>query len=69
VEPELSNQEKFLVVKIKEHIISHGYSPSVRELAKASKVTPGAVEYHLKNLRAKGKLSWVKGKDRTLRVL
>jgi repressor LexA len=48
----------------------NGYAPTTRELAELTgiKSTNGIAE-HLKALRRKGAVTWVEGKNRTLKVL
>lgn len=47
----------------------HGYSPSVREIARGLGVTASTAHYHLGVLRAEGKVAWESGQMRTLRVV
>jgi repressor LexA len=54
---------------ISDHIILHGYTPSLREIAAlAGLKSIGTVQRHLTKLREKGYVDWAEGKKRTLRI-
>lgn len=54
---------------LRDYIRQWGFSPSVREVAAGVRVSTTAVMYHLKKLRAQGRVASVPGKARTLRIL
>ena len=48
---------------------SHGYPPSLRELAAACGVSAPTMQDRLESLRLQGYVTWIKGKQRTLTVI
>ena len=55
---------------IKEYIEENGYSPSIRELCKIThKESPATIKFCLDRLRKDGIISFVTGKNRTIRIL
>lgn len=49
-------------------IDTHGFSPTVREIASGFGWTTNGAMCHLRPMRKKGVISWVDGHARTLRV-
>lgn len=47
----------------------HGFSPSVREIAHSYGWTTNGVMCHLRALRRKGRVTWVDGQSRTIRIV
>jgi repressor LexA len=48
----------------------NGYAPTIRELGEAVGLkSPDSVSFHLAKLRDEGRVTWMDGKSRTLRVL
>lgn len=66
----LTARQREILAWVDDYIGRHGFSPTIRELAKAFgfRGTNGAA-CHLKPLRKKGRLTWVDGSPRTLRVV
>lgn len=50
-------------------IYANGFSPSVREIANSYGWTTNGVMGHLKALRRKGRVTWVEGQSRTIRIV
>lgn len=48
---------------------THGYSPSVKEIAHHYGWANNGVMCHLRALRRKGHVTWVDGRSRTLRLV
>lgn len=47
---------------------THGISPSIRDLQSALGLrSPSAVQFHLRNLRDMGVVTWERGRSRSLR--
>jgi repressor LexA len=46
----------------------HGFSPTVREISHHYKTTVNGMVCHLKALRRKGRVTWLDGQARTIRV-
>lgn len=67
---ELTKKQKEILVFIKKFVVSHGYSPSVREICEGVDLSSTATVFvHLKNLEKKGILRQDKNKFRTLEIL
>jgi len=49
-------------------IDTHGFSPSVREIANAYGWSTNGVMCHLRSMRRKGAVTWIDGQARTIRV-
>lgn len=66
----LTDRQREILAWVQAYIDAHGYSPTLRELVTAFgfKSTNGAA-CHLTPLRKKGRLTWIDGRPRTLRVL
>lgn len=61
---------KTLLVAIRSFIQQHGYSPSVRDLAKMVGLNSvGSVQPHLEQLRRDGKITWSPGIGRSIRIV
>lgn len=55
---------------IKEYIEKNGYSPSIREICQITgKKSPATIKFCLDRLRKDGIISYVTGKNRTIRIL
>lgn len=66
----LTKDQEEVLEKIKLFILKNGYSPSIRELCFfTNKNSPATIHYHLKHLKEKGYITYVEGKNRTIRVL
>ena len=50
-------------------IDTHGFSPSVREIANAYGWSTNGVMCHLRSMRRKGAVTWIDGQARTIRVV
>lgn len=50
-------------------IDTHGFSPTVREVAHHYKTTVNGMMCHLKALRRKGRITWLDGQSRTIRIV
>ena len=67
---DLTDKQKECLIIINLFIKHKGYSPTVREIAKGMGLSsPATVMIHLHNLKNKGYISWIKGKNRTLKIL
>ena len=67
---DLTDKQKECLIIINLFIKHKGYSPTVREIAKEMRLnSPATVMTHLHNLKSKGYISWIKGQNRTIRVL
>ena len=66
----LTSRQQEILTWVQAYIDTHGYSPTLRELVTAFgfKSTNGAA-CHLTPLRKKGRLTWIEGRPRTLRVV
>lgn len=54
---------------IETFIKEKGYSPSVRELCKLTgRTSPGTIQVHLVNLKKLGYITYVNGRNRTIRI-
>src|SRR5687767_7619065 len=54
---------------LKSYVAEHGHGPKVREVCEAVGLSStGSVQAHLRALRADGRITWEKGKPRTLTV-
>lgn len=52
------------------HIAEHGYSPTVKEIGEGVGLrSASTVWHHLNALRAGGRVTWLPGQNRTLRVV
>ena len=66
----LTARQREILVWVNGYIAEHGFSPTLRELATAFGFKgPNGAACHLRPLRQKGRLSWVHGASRTLRVI
>lgn len=66
----LTERQREILAWIDGYIESHGFSPTLRELVKAFGFKgPNGAACHLRPLRKKGAITWVKGSPRTLRVV
>ena len=67
---DLTDKQKECLIIINLFIKHKGYSPTVREIAKElGNNSPATTFYHLKNLKSKGYIDWIKGKNRTIKIL
>lgn len=67
---DLTTTQKRVYYIIKDFIEQKGYSPSFREIAALHGATsPATIQFHLKNLRDKGYISYIDNKSRTLTIL
>ena len=59
-----------IMIATDEMTAQDGYAPTVREIAKRVGLSsPDTVMSHLRTLRAEGRVDWMDGLSRTLRVL
>lgn len=66
----LTNQQEKMLDKIKQYIVKHGYSPTVRELCQEMNLSSTAtVQVHLNNLEKKGYIKKEESKNRTIEIL
>lgn len=66
----LTTQQEKLLDKLKQYIVKHGYSPTVRELCKEMDLSSTAtVQVHLNNLEKKGYIRKEESKNRTIEIL
>lgn len=64
---DLTKRQDEILKIIKEHIVSHGYPPTVREMAKKVGVnSPATIHAHLENLESKG---FIKKNDKQNRAI
>jgi repressor LexA len=57
-------------IAIEDFIKENGYSPSVRELCKITgKNSPGTIYTHLHKLKELGYITFIDGKNRTIRII
>lgn len=67
---DLTDKQKECLIIINLFIKNKGYSPTVREIAKELKNnSPATTFHHMKKLKEKGYITWIKGQNRTIRVL
>lgn len=67
---ELTNKQLEVYTAIKGFINKYGYSPTIRELCKMCGCnSPATIYVHLKKMRAKGFITYIDKKGRTLRIL
>ncbi|MEN1680990.1 MAG: transcriptional regulator [Planctomycetota bacterium] len=66
----LTRRQSDILFAIRAFQVTHGYSPSRRELQhRMGLAYPSSVTCHLNALRKKGVLTWDAGRARTLRVV
>ena len=66
---QLTQKQQQIYDYILEYTESHGYPPSVREIAEAVDLkSPSTVHFHLKGLRSAGLISQAEGKTRAISV-
>lgn len=66
----LTDRQREILAWINAYIASHGYSPTLRELATAFGFKgPNGAACHLRPLRRKGAVTWIDNQARTLRAL
>jgi len=66
----LTDRQREVYQWIRQHIETHGYSPSVRDIQDGLQIaSPNGVMCHLHALRAKGLIDWQTGKARTIRLV
>jgi len=66
---QLTQKQQQIYDYILEYTESHGYPPSVREIAEAVDLkSPSTVHFHLKGLRSTGLISQAEGKTRAISV-
>ena len=67
---DLTDKQKECLIIINLFIKHKGYSPTVREIAKEMRLSsPATAFHHLKLLKEKGYITWIKGQNRTIRIL
>ena len=66
----LTEKQEFIFDCIKDFIKENEYSPSIRELCEIANLkSPASVFSHLVKLRDKGYITYVDGKNRTIRII
>lgn len=65
----LNEKQTQLLETVESFISQNGYSPTVRELAEQLDMSPAGIFQNLKRLRQAGKVQWLDGAPRTLRVV
>ncbi len=66
----LTNRQNEILEYIKQYIVSSGYPPTVREIAKAMGVSsPATIHAHLENLEKKGVIKKENTKNRAIELL
>ncbi|MDB5307052.1 MAG: SOS-response transcriptional repressor, LexA [Gemmataceae bacterium] len=50
---EITHRQKEIYLFIRDHIVTNGYAPAVRAIAREFGVTPNAIHYHMIALRKK----------------
>lgn len=66
----LTERQREILAWVDAYIRDKGYSPTVRELCVAFRFkSPNGAMSHLTPLRKKGRLTWVDGSPRTMRVV
>lgn len=64
----LSEDQQLVYDKIELFVRKNGYSPTIRELCFfTDKKSPATIKYHLEKLKEKGYITYVEGKNRTIR--
>jgi len=64
------NQRDRIIDAIATMTAENGHAPTIRELGEAVGLkSPDSVSFHLTKLRVEGRVTWIDGKSRTLRVL
>lgn len=64
----MTNQQ--IIDFIDYYINTHGYSPTVREIANAAGFkSTSTIYYRLERLRGEGKITWQYGANRTIRTV
>lgn len=67
---DLTDKQKECLIIINLFIKHKGYSPTVREIAKELRNnSPATTFYYMKKLKEKGYITWIKGQNRTIKVL
>lgn len=67
---DLTEKQLEILNIIKNYIAENGYSPSFREIGKIAKINSSATIWtHINNLKQKGYITYIKGTNRTIRVL
>lgn len=66
----LSQEQQEILESIDEYISANGYSPSIRDICKITgRSSPATIQYHLKNLKKLGYISYNEKECRTIRIL
>lgn len=66
----LTEKEELIYKTIKEFITTNGYSPSMRELCKLTKIkSTASISNYLESLKDKGYITYIPNKNRTVRVI
>lgn len=58
-----------IVRLIEQSVAAHGFPPSLQELAEATHVSLRQIALDVGALREQGRVTWIRGRARTLRVL
>lgn len=66
---DLTPRQTDILEWISGYIDTHDYGPTVGEIAHAYAMQKSAMHGHLKALRKKGRVTWIDGQYRTLRVV
>jgi len=65
----LTPRQQEVLLWIRGYIDTHGYSPTIREIASGFGWTTNGVMCHLRPMRRKGVVVWLDGHSRTIRVI
>ena len=66
----LTEKQKECLIVINLLTKRRGYTPTVREICKEMNInSPATGFHHLKKLREKGYIEWIKGQNRTIKIL
>jgi SOS-response transcriptional repressor LexA len=65
----MKDNQKIIISFVEEFIQKHGFSPSIREISESLGYDFSTINYRIKSLVNKGYLSFLPGKQRTLRVI
>ena len=67
---DLTDKQKECLIVINLLTKRKGYPPTVREIAREMMLnSPATVFHHLKKLKEKGYIEWIKGQNRTIKII
>ena len=66
----MTSKQYEVYIAIENYIKEKGYSPSVRELCSLTgRTSPATIHSHLKRLKRDGYITYIDGKNRTIRII